>query len=479
MVKFRTISGLAITSVMLLVSSFSYASCSGIMGRAITGYDYDTASLGVGRVNIMGNYLQPIGTVLATGISNYSTITQGGLSGLSDDAIILTCTLRTDKATLAWAYATNGDSRVGGFYAIPGNPGFYATQFPYVGIKLELEGGGGTFTRTWQQSTLTVQTEDTANGGFVIRKKHIPKVIATLVKWSQAYGLSTDADGNKVGSTWCAAGNETIIPTSQTSNQNQVWSADYYTVNGVSRGCGQPNGYINLLGTGGYEVRIGKDSNADYYGWEYSVPVGLNGSPSALFSYTPSCVVRTTTPYVQFPTVSVSQLVAGQTVSSNVAVTLECDNTMNKSISTSAVSIGLQPSLKAYNNAVTLGLINATSGGVTYLVSDDYTGATMAKGVGIILKNADGNSINFVSWAGCVPIASSSTSYCPTFSSLSDMRSAGWDPIMSASTQISQDMVNATTSYRKNYVATLSRIGTMMPTAGKIKATATVLVRLP
>ncbi|MEX9942729.1 fimbrial protein [Providencia rettgeri] len=451
------------------------------MGRTITGYDYDAASLGVGRINIMSNYLQPVGSTLAIGISNYSTILRGGLGNLSDEDIILTCTAQNDKTGLAWAFATNGDSRIGGFYEIPGNPGYFATQFPYVGIKLTIADTGETFSRFWQKSAATVQTEDTPNGGFVIRKKHIPKVMASLVKWSKAYGETTDANGNRVSASYCSGGSETLIPTSQTANINQVWSANYFGINGMAAGCGQPNGYINLLGTGGITANIGTDTNtsAGIYSWQYSIPVGLNGNPSALFSYTPSCVVRTTTPYVSFPTVSVSQLSAGQTVSSNFGVTLECDNMMSKTVSTSAISIGLQPSLKAYNNAVTLGLINGASGGVTYLVSDDYTGENMAKGVGITLKNADGNSVNFVSWAGCIPRVSSNNSDCPPFTTLSDMRSAGWDPIMSASTQISEDTVNATTSYRKNYVAILSRIDTMTPTAGKIKATATVLVRFP
>lgn len=480
--KFRIASGLAITSAMLLFSSYSYASCSGIMGRTITGYDYDTASLGVGRVNIMGSYLQPLGTTLATGISNYNTITRGGLANLNDDAIILTCTSQSDKEGMAWAFATNGDSRVGGFYEIPNNPGYFATQFPYVAIKLTMIDSGQTFSRYWQRSTATVQTEDTSNGGFVIRKKHIPKVMASLMKWSKAYGETTDANGDKVLASYCSGGSETgLIPTSQTSDPNKVWSANYYSINGLSAGCGQPNGYINLLGSGGRVATIGADTNtsAGVYAWEYSVPVGLNGNPSALFSYTPSCVVRTTTPYVVFPSVSVSDMLAGSTVSASFGVTLECDNTISQTASVSSVSVGLQPSLKAYNNAQTLGLIDASSGGVTYLVSDDYTAQGVAKGVGITLKNSDGNSVNFVSWAGCVPTVSGTNSYCPAYSNLAAMRSAGWDPVLSASTQITQDTQNATISYQKNYVATLSRIGTMTPTAGRIKATATVLVRLP
>jgi len=470
----------SIGCLLLLLASDAYSSCRGIMGRTITGYDYDTASVGVGRVNIFSSYLQPVGTILATGISNYNTITRGGLAGLSDDAVILTCTSQSDKAGLAWASATNGDSVIGGFYEIPGNPGYYATQFPYIAIKLTFADTGEVITRTWQKSAVSVVTEDNSDGSFVIRKKNIPKVIATLVKWPEPYGNATDADGNRVRASYChGAGSEKFIPTGQTSNPNQIWSADYYAVNGISAGCGQPNAYINLLGSGGSQVNVGTDSNVNVHAWEYSIPIGLNGSPSATFSYTPSCVVRTTTPYVVFPTVTVSQLNAGETLSRNFDVTLECDNTINKTVSTSAVAVGLQPSLPAFNHAKMLGLIDATTGGVKYLVSDDYSADNMAKGVGITLKNASGDSLNFVSWEGCIPVSANNTSYCPGFSSLAQERAAGWDPIMSSSTQISVDTLNATTSYRKTYVSTLSKLPGIAPTAGKIRATATVLIRYP
>lgn len=466
--------------LMLIFSPFSNAACSGVLGRTITGYDYDTASIGVGRINIISNYLQPIGTTLAVGISNYNTIRKGGLSNLSDNDVVLTCTSQSDKNNLAWAFATNGDSRIGGFYEIPGYPGYYATQFPYVAIKLSFADTGEVFSRQWKKSSVPVETENTSNGGFVIRKKHIPKVIASLVKWSQPYGQSIDANGIKVSNTYChGAAKEDFIPTSQTSNPNQVWTSDYYSVNGLAAGCGQPNGYINLLGTGGYQVNVGTDSNSDVWAWDYSIPIGLNGSPAATFSYTPGCVVKTVNPYVVFPTMTISQLNSGETVSRNFDITLECDNTINKSVSSTSVSVGLQPSISAFNNAKTLGLLDPVTGGVKYLVSDNYTDSNMAKGVGITLTNADGNNVNFVSWDGCVPTTTSNSSFCPSFSSIELLRSAGWDPVMSASTQISTDFTNGTTIYRKTYVSTLGKINNMTPSIGKIKATATVLIRYP
>lgn len=467
---------------LLSLSENALASCKGVLGRTITGYDYHTASLGVGRINIINNYLQPVGSTLASGMSNYNNIRLGGLANSGDDKVLLTCTKQSDKANLAWVFANNGDSRIGGFYEIPGYPGYYATQFPYVAIKMTFADTGEVFSRMWQKSALKVVTEDTSNGGFVIRKRHLPKITATLIKWSGTYGSKTDAHGNKVSGSWChGTGNETFIPTSQTSNANQIWTADYHAISGLGniRGCGQPNGYINLHGTGGYEAKVGTDSNKNFYAWEYSIPVGLNGTPAALFSYTPSCVIRTATPYVAFPTVTVNQLKSGQTVSKNFNVILECDDTMNTAITTSSVSVGLQPSMSAFNHAKNLGLIDNATGGITHLVSDDYGASGIAQGVGIKLTNADGNAINFVNWDGCIPVNSGSTTYCPKFSTLSQLRAAGWDPVMSASTEVMHNYVTATKMYIKTYTATLGQINNIEPTIGKFKATATVLVRLP
>lgn len=477
---FSICSAIAFIAAPLFLGNQAHASCSGAMA-SVVGLDYHTASLGIGRINIVSNYLQPVGSVLATGMSNYNTIRQGALANKSDEDVILTCTQESDKNNLAWAFATNGDSRIGGFYEIPGYPGYYATQFPYVAIKLTFADTGEVFTRYWQKSAAIVQTEPTNNGrgGFVIKKKHLPKVVATLIKWPEAYGKKDDGKGNSAGATFCAIGNETIIPTAQTSNPDKVWSADYYAVNGLAAGCGQPSGYINLLGGAGIDVSVGKDSNTNYSGWDYSVPVGLNGNPSATFSYTPSCVVRTSTAYVSFPTMTVSQLKEGESASRNFDVNLECDNTINPVVSTSSVSVGIQPSLPAFNHAKTLGLIDAGTGGVTHLVSDNYGANGVAQGIGITLKNAAGDSVNFVSWDGCVPTNSGSSSYCPKYSSLAQLRAAGWDPVMSGSTQVSENTATATTTYRKTYTATLARINNLEPTAGSIKATATVLVRLP
>lgn len=489
----------AITIGMLsLCSSHLYASCSSpsISGSNYTGGDNMTASLGIGRINIINTNLQPIGTTLATGVSNYSTILNGRLA-TSDDTDIVICTQASDKDTLSWAYATNGDSIIGGFYEIPDNPGYYATEFPYVAIKLTMADTGEVFSRFWQQSSVPVVTHDNGTGGgFTVKKRDIPKVVATLVKWKEAYGGTTDANNINVSTHhYChpLGGNEKHIGIAPGANPDQVWSAGGVAYNSVLRGCNQPNGYINLQGSG-YNINLGADSNTGtgYSNWEHAIPIGLNGSPAATFSYAPSCVLTTVTPYVHFPVMTVSQLNAEETASQNFSVILSCDSSIGTTATPNSVAVALQASLQSYTQAQELNLVDAEYGSVKYLISDDYAADHMAKGVGISLKNGENNDVYFAGWNNlqCVTPTTGGTratgtggigaySYCPGFSTLQDMRRAGWDPMISGSTKISENTDMGTVSYSKTYTSTLTKLPDIAVTAGKIKATATVLVRYP
>lgn len=480
----------------------AYASCKWT-NSYYSGNDAMTTSLGIGRVNIISSFLQPVGTILATGVTDYNAVLNGELAFLGPNQAMVTC---SNDTKLSWVYATNGDSIIGGFYEIPGMKGFYATEFPYVALKLTIADTGEVFTRTWLQSTLKVATVDNGDGTFSVLKSALPKVTAELVKWAEPYGSTTDANNVKVAATYCHPisnnyNGETHIGSSAGSNPDQVWSAGGAAPTGISKGCMQPNGYINLYGAG-YNADLDKDSNTNVSNYRNSFPIGLAGSPAATFTYAPSCVITTVTPYVSFQTVTVSQLNnAGDGVGiadQNFNVILSCDSNVGSTATINSVAVALQPSLPAYNNAQNLGLVDSSSGAVKYLVSDDYTADDMAKGVGIILKNGEGASVNFFGWADLAcsggglsyggpssaqtnPVLSNAGrySYCAGFSSVTAMRQAGWDPMISGSTRISEDTTNSIVSYNKVYTASLAKLPGITPTPGKIKATATVLVRYP
>ncbi|WP_315904190.1 fimbrial protein [Serratia proteamaculans] len=136
--------------------------------------------------------------------------------------------------------------------------------------------------------------------------------------------------------------------------------------------------------------------------------MGMGTTPISSLSYTATCVARNVTPLVILPTISVSQLTAGQTSQAQFTINIECDNAAVSGVSTNNTALGLQVPYDSYAAAQQLGLVNA-NGGVSYLLSSGYgSDSSVATGVGIALSNAsNGTPINFVGWARC------SSGQCP------------------------------------------------------------------
>ena len=72
----------------------------------------------------------------------------------------------------------------------------------------------------------------------------------------------------------------------------------------------------------------------------------------------------------------------------NFNVSIECSNQVTSGTASNQTAIGIQTSNGAFAAAQQLGLVNAQNG-VTALLSDNYTDAQSAKGVGIFLKNTN------------------------------------------------------------------------------------------
>ncbi len=88
----------------------------------------------LGRVNLTSTYLQPVGTPLGTSVFDLTS----GTRYPDPNKVLYECDAG-DAGQIYEVFATNGDDRVGGYYdlgAQDGNPNYYATYFPYVGIRL-------------------------------------------------------------------------------------------------------------------------------------------------------------------------------------------------------------------------------------------------------------------------------------------------------------------------------------------------------
>lgn len=106
------------------------------------------------------------------------------------------------------------------------------------------------------------------------------------------------------------------------------------------------------------------------------------------------------------------------------------------------------------------------AGGVSYLLSDHYgTDNRIATGVGISLSDSNGAAMNFVGWGGCV-------SNCVAGAS-----AAGWYPILTGANANGSSAAGYN-DYSHHFIATLKKLPNGTPTAGKIDATAYVLVKI-
>jgi len=236
------------------------------------------------------------------------------------------------------------------------------------------------------------------------------------------------------------------------------------TAEGRRYDCDQPNGYIQLVGygKGKGQDKEGEDSAKRYAFWGANNGFGYRLYQGVFLVAQPGCAVRSAPAQVRFPATSAARLNHGHTVSVPFAVQIECQNTAKSGTKTNQVSIGIQVSPGAWRAALDLKLVN-NAGGVTALVSDQ-TGqdATLAEGVGITLAASNGYPVNFVGQSNA-PVTK------PT--------SAGWYSVRYGSRKTGASDAHHTL-YERHYTATLRKLPGHSVTAGRVHATAQVMVKV-
>ncbi|MDR0805394.1 MAG: fimbrial protein [Enterobacteriaceae bacterium] len=416
------------------------------------GYDRNGAGIGLGRINVTSNYLQPVGTPLGSSIVNFGSI--GGYKQ-GPDTVLYECDVG-DKDKIFEVFATNGDDRVGGYWdlgAQDGYPNYFATWFPYVGIRLTHINSGKVFTRYWQSSPITTYATSANGNKIQIRVKDFSTVQADLIK------ISSKPPSLGSGSNYCAGyGTGGMAPTTGSSNYN----------------CDQPSGYTTFRGPGLELLSApndGDDSNTHILGWPaYWIAMSMWTSPQSSVNYTATCVARNVTPLVILPPITVQQLTTGQTSQAQFTINIECDNNATSGVSTNNTALGLQVPADSYAAAQSLGLVNG-SGGVKYLLSTGYgTDSSIATGVGIELSNAvTGTSMNFIGANTCTAVN------CPTGNPTGN--DAGWYPVRNGANNNGSNQ-SGYTNYLIQLTATLARLPGQTVTAGKVDAKAYVWVKV-
>ncbi|WP_336293637.1 fimbrial protein [Cronobacter dublinensis] len=409
--------------VLSLMCATAYAKCERVNFADLTGDNFG-ASLHFGTVNLTNDYIQPEGTLLASSVFSLVPATH-----LSDpETVMYRCDIE-DKDKIYEVFATNGDSNVGG-YTHFGN-GYYQTYFRNTALKLTHLNSGLTFTRIWQ--AVPLKNYDVNGNKIEIKAKHFSRIKAELIKTSKY-------DSTPGPTLWGCAG-----PAAETYTGSYI--------------CNQPNGYVAFSGPGLELPEIGTDSAYNYPSWGLTryMAFGMNTSPATVLTRENSCVIQHYTTQVNFPVVSQSALEHGEKVVQPFEVTTYCQNGFSGN-----TTLAIQASLPAFNAAVKEGLVN-TSGGVSYLLSDNYGKDGYAKGVGIRLSDSKGLQRYFVGWSGCD-------------SNCTDNPDTGIYPLTQNASIAEQD--NNHTVYTTTFNASLEKIPGMDVTPGKVLATGYVIVRI-
>jgi hypothetical protein len=409
--------------------------------------DSRSAQIPFGKINLTDTYFVPVGSLLASVVVPPTNFTYGGATASS---VLWEC----DEADLPGIYflvATNGDDRVGGFYNIGTNDGLtdvYATWFAYVGLRQTM--AGVTLTRYWQKVPVTSYATTSA-GRIQIRLQDIPPLHAEL------YRIST-LPGTSAGSSYCG------------NNNTDGSGIGFASSSGRNYSCTQPNGYIQLSGDSSVTFsfshdQVGQDSASNYQFWGADNGFGYGMRLANTLYNNPTCVARNADPIVIFPTVSTAELEAGSVTQAGFSVQVECSDSAQSGVAATQTAMGIQVSEGAYSAAQSLGLVNS-SGGVSMLVSDNYSASDMAQGVGITLSHSNDmtNELTFVGQPGLISLTPGGNS-------------AGWYPVMLGATPAGSS-TSGYTYYTYSFIATLRKINGITVTPGKVHATAYVLVKM-
>lgn len=389
--------------------------------RILNACDTCNGSLGLPSViNVTSDTtFQPPGTLLGIGTA---TFMQYGNNVPDDPETVFYRCEPADAGQLYEIYSTNGDSIFGGAanYEYGNSIGIsagYATAWQGVISRLTNLDTGQYFTNFWKGKPLTNLDKD-SRGFLLIKAKNLSRVQAEL------YRINDIADG------------------SVTTTGVYSWT--------------QPLGYVTIVGPGIIAPAIGSNHLTNYQDWPYwPGTVGIYGNVSIRRS--PSCAVSTVTPVVLFPPISVAELTAGATRSVPFTVTFRCQTTAVSGVTTNANAIGFLVSPGSLAAATSLNLI--TSGGASHLLSNNYGAAGVATGVGIRIQR-DGQNIKLLT------SEAAGTGYA-----------GGWYPVISVSTSITGS--NASTrSYSETFNAVLGKLQNQQVKAGKVEATAQVIIRV-
>ncbi|WP_342322838.1 fimbrial protein [Kosakonia sp. BYX6] len=398
--------------------------------------------LGLGTVNVSSLAIHPVGTPLGANIVTFANNPRYR----GPESILWVCDI-ADKNNIFEIISTNGDDRNGGFFdlgAADGYPNYYSTLFSHVGLRLTHVNSGTVFTRQYQRIPMKNYGLSADGTKIFIRVKDFSPIRADLIR------ISSVSLFGKAPSDYCG-------------KKYQITTGAYT--------CDQPNGYVSFCSPNSPATYCDSgDSAYDFNGWWkdnwMAINMGNATIPGANLVSRPTCVAKSVTPIVMFPTISITDLNNGQSAQSHFDVRVLCEGLSNSGTVQGMTALGLQVPYDSYLAAKQLNLVNA-SGGVSHLLPANYGQPGVAGGVGIRIANANSGVLrNFLGWYHC------QSGTCLTGNN------GGWYAVRDGATMVSSGGAHGISEYAVNFNAYLTRIAGQTVTAGKVDASAQVLVKV-
>ena len=424
---------LGLISCMLLTPT-AYAICNPIP-KTMNVADVSIATpVNIPNFNISDSYLQPGGTLLGS-----TVIPATDNQRFPPDTVLWTCD-KVDLTQIYFLVATNGYSPFNGRYDVGAKDGLdnaFSTYWQYVGARFTV--GGIAVNTIYQRVNLNNYATNPKDSTKIdIRLKDLPTVEASV------YRVSSLPSGS--GGSFHDCGQQ--ARSGAYKNGCRQW-AMAIQLGGVPMG-----NFADIVNDDSVRAGLRNTSNGIGYSFYTGQTVATNSK---------SCVARNTGTTVTFPPVIETSLTNGQTVDAGFQVILECNSKdVLSGTKTGNFAIGFQPSAAAADAAQRLNL-NNQFGSSNYLLSDGYdSNPNSAKGVGIQVEHVGlKKGIRFLN----------------KNASPGGNAEAGWYGVLEGA-KSEGEVTPGFTRYTQDYKATLTALPGGVVTAGKVKSTATVIVKI-
>jgi len=421
------------------IATSEYYTDPGTVTRAWSG-SIDAAGQGAFAmtININAPPFVPDGTLLGSVISPIYNLGSSGIGSYSPEQVLFRCSPDSGGSMYEY-YSTNGDSAWAGatdVSAQSGIPGTYLAYYTGSVFRVTNVTNGDILSRYWKARPLTGLDKD-SKGWFLVKAKNFSQY---KLEYFQC--------------TTCQAGATTGTGSSPES---------------------QPVGYVAFVGGNSGNIikgnlSVGADAATNWNGWHLTWPGAINPYLTVNVRRAATCAVTNATPFVRFPTMTVSDLNRGQSKQLPVTIQMQCQSTtplnmdaLRSGTAATQTALGLLAQPENAQSAISAGLRTAGSG-VTWLLSDGYgTDPSAATGVGVALSRPDGTPLNFL------------TNQYVTTGGAKD----GWDPVLNDATA-DGPQVSGIVKYTRTVNATFKAFapGVTPVTPGHYNATAQVIVRV-